>query len=281
MLVNNLAYWGCNQYIVQRALGADLPTARKGILFAAFLKLLVPLIVVIPGIAAFVLHQNGMFQQEMVDAAGTVKPDHAYPVLLNLLPMGLKGVAFAALTAAIVASLAGKANSISTIFTLDIYKLYIKPGASERHLIRVGRIAVWVSMLIAVLIAPQLKVLEQAYQFIQEYSSFITPGVFAIFFFGMFWKRATSAAALTTALLTIPLSTAFKFWLPEIPFLNRMGIAFLILSAVMIIISLTSKNKNNQGQIEIEMPSFNLSRSFIIGATIICGILAALYTAFW
>ncbi len=281
MWINNLNYWGCNQYIIQRTLGADLETARKGILFAAFLKLLVPLIVVIPGIAAFVLHQNGMFQQEMVDAAGTVKPDHAYPVLLNLLPMGLKGVAFAALTAAIVASLAGKANSISTIFTLDIYKLYVKPDASEKHLIRVGRIAVWVSMLIAVLIAPQLKVLEQAYQFIQEYSSFITPGVFAIFFFGMFWKRATSTAALTTALLTIPLSTAFKFWLPEIPFLNRMGIAFLILSAVMIIISLTSKNKNNQGQIEIEMPSFNLSRSFIVGATIICGILVALYIAFW
>lgn len=280
MWINNLAYWGCNQYIIQRTLGADLETGRKGILFAGFLKLLVPLIVVIPGIAAFVLYQNGMFQQEMVDATGTVKPDHAYPVLLNLLPVGLKGVAFAALTAAIVASLAGKANSISTIFTLDIYKLYIKPNASEKHLIRVGRAAVWIAMLIAVLIAPQLRVLEQAYQFIQEYSSFVTPGVFAIFFFGMFWKRATANAALITALLTIPLSTLFKFWLPEIPFLNRMGIVFIVLSVLMIAISLLSKKDQERG-VKIEVPAFSLSRAFIIGSIIICGILVALYSAFW
>jgi solute:Na+ symporter, SSS family len=129
MLVNNLAYWGCNQYIVQRALGADLKTARKGIIFAAFLKLLIPVIAVVPGITMFVLHKNGMFQQEMTDAAGTLKPDHAYPTLMNLLPAGLKGVAFAALTAAIVASLAGKSNSISTIFSLDIYKKYFNKEA--------------------------------------------------------------------------------------------------------------------------------------------------------
>ncbi|MBX2925142.1 MAG: sodium/sugar symporter [Chitinophagaceae bacterium] len=281
MWINNLAYWGCNQYIIQRTLGADLNTARKGILFAAFLKLLVPLIVVIPGIAAYVLHQNGMFQKEMVDAAGIVKPDRAYPVLLDLLPGGLKGVAFAALTAAIVASLAGKANSISTIFTLDIYKLYFNPKASEKHLIRVGRLAVWVSMLIAALIAPQLRVLEQAYQFIQEYSSFITPGVLAIFVFGMFWKKATSNAALITALLTIPLSTLFKFWIPEVPFLNRMGFVFLVLCAVMIVVSLLTPRKETTEAMRIELPSFSLSRSFIIGATIICGILVALYSVFW
>jgi len=132
MLVNNLAYWGCNQYIVQRALGADLKTARKGILFAAFLKLLVPVIAVLPGITMYVLHQKGMFVQEMSDA-GVVKPDHAYPTLMNLLPAGLKGVAFAALTAAIVASLAGKANSISTIFSLDIYQKYFNKKASEKN----------------------------------------------------------------------------------------------------------------------------------------------------
>ena len=279
MWINNLAYWGCNQYIIQRTLGADLNTARKGILFAAFLKLLVPLIVVIPGIAAFVLHQHGMFQQEMMDGT-TLKPDRAYPVLLDLLPTGLKGVAFAALTAAIVASLAGKANSISTIFTLDIYKPYMKPGASEKHLIRVGRAAIWVSMLIAVLIAPQLKALDQAYQFIQEYSSFVTPGVLAIFFFGMFWKRATSNAALISALLTIPLSTLFKFWIPDVPFLNRMGFVFLVLCAVMVVVSLLSKYDRNAPS-KIELPEFNLSRSFILGATIICGILVALYMAFW
>lgn len=279
MWINNLAYWGCNQYIIQRTLGADLKTARKGILFAAFLKLLVPLIVVIPGIAAFVLHQHGMFQQEMLQN-GVIKPDKAYPVLLDLLPTGLKGVAFAALTAAIVASLAGKANSISTIFTLDIYKPYFKPHATEKHLIRVGRAAIWVSMLIAVLIAPQLKALDQAYQFIQEYSSFVTPGVFAIFFFGMFWKRATSNAALISALLTIPLSTLFKFWIPEVPFLNRMGIVFLVLCAVMIVVSLLSPYDKN-APAKIDLPPFTLNKGFIIGATIICGILVALYTAFW
>src|SRR5215217_1732460 len=142
MLINNLAYWGCNQYIVQRALGADLHTARKGIIFAAFLKLLIPVIAVLPGITMYVLHNNGMFQQEMADAAGTIKPDHAYPTLMNLLPAGLKGVAFAALTAAIVASLAGKANSISTIFSLDIYRKYINKDASEKKMVNVGRWAV-------------------------------------------------------------------------------------------------------------------------------------------
>ncbi len=279
MWINNLAYWGCNQYIIQRTLGADLNTARKGILFAAFLKLLVPLIVVVPGIAAYVLHQNGMFQTEMVDAAGIVKPDKAYPVLLNLLPIGLKGVAFAALTAAIVASLAGKANSISTIFTLDIYKLYINKNASEKHLIRIGRWAVWISMLIAALIAPQLRVLSQAYQFIQEYSSFVSPGVLVIFVFGLFWKKATGNAALITAIITIPLSVLFKFWIPEVPFLNRMGIAFIILSVIMVVLSLVDR-KSKQAE-PLAMPSFSVSRGFMLLALIICGILGALYAAFW
>lgn len=282
MWINNLAYFGCNQYIIQRSLGADLTTARKGILFAALLKLLIPIIVVIPGIAAFVLYQNGMFQKEMMDAAGVVKPDHAYPVLLNLLPAGLKGMAFAALTAAIVASLAGKANSISTIFTLDIYKQYINPKASEEKLVKTGRITIWVAMIIGVLIAPQLRVLEQAYQFIQEYSSFITPGVFAIFIFGMFWKRTTSTAALTAALLTIPLSTLGKAYFEDVPFLDRMGIIFLILSAIIVAISLADpKSKNNPKGLEIDAEMFKPGRSFVVGSILICGVLAALYTIFW
>ncbi|SEJ48307.1 solute:Na+ symporter, SSS family [Dyadobacter sp. SG02] len=281
MWINNLAYFGCNQYIIQRSLGANLPTARKGILFAALLKLLIPIIVVIPGIAAFVLYQNGMFQQEML-AGNVVKPDHAYPVLLNLLPAGLKGMAFAALTAAIVASLAGKANSISTIFTLDIYKQYIAPHATERQLVRIGRYTIYVAMGIGVLIAPQLRVLDQAYQFIQEYSSFITPGVFAIFILGMFWKRTTSAAALSAALLTIPLSTAGKFMYPEIPFLDRMGYIFLILCAVIAAISLADpKSKDNPKSLKIDASMFQPGRSFVIGSVLICGVLAALYTIFW
>lgn len=282
MWVNNLNYWGCNQYIIQRTLGASLPVARKGILFAAGLKLIIPIIVVLPGIAAYVLFQNGMFQTEMLDTNGVVKPDHAYPVLLDLLPSGLKGMAFAALTAAIVASLAGKANSISTIFTLDIYKEYIKPDASEKHLIRVGRVAIWVAMGIAAIIAPQLRVLEQAYQFIQEYSSFITPGVFAIFLLGFFWKRTTGNAALVAALLTIPLSTAFKFWYSEIPFLDRMGIIFLVLVAVIILVTLADpKSKNNPKGLEIEASMFKVSTGFMICSILICGILGALYTVFW
>lgn len=225
MLINNLAYWGCNQYIVQRALGADLKTARKGILFAAFLKLLIPVIAVLPGITMYVLHQNGEFQKEMADAAGVIKPDHAYPTLMNLLPAGLKGVAFAALTAAVVASLAGKANSISTIFSLDIYKKYFNKEASERKLVLTGRWAVIISMLIAALVTPALKSLDQAYQFIQEYVGFISPGVLAIFLLGMFWKKTTAPAALVGAIITIPVSTVLKFlpvWtngaFPDYPF---------------------------------------------------------------
>jgi SSS family solute:Na+ symporter len=287
--INNLNYWGCNQYIVQRALGADLKTGRSGLLFAAFLKMLIPVIVVIPGICAYVLYQHGYFHKEMMDASGTVKPDHAYPVLMNLLPTGLKGLAFAALTAAIVASLAGKCNSIATIFTLDIYKKFINQGASERKMVSVGRWSIIVASLIAIVIAPALRSFDQVYQFIQEYVGFISPGVFAIFLLGFFWKRTTSRAALTAALLTIPLSTLFKF-LPEvsrgnieaIPFLNRMSWVFCIIIAVMIVITLADpKSKNNPQGLEIDTKMFKVSPSFMVASVIICGILAALYTVFW
>ncbi len=289
MWINNLNYWGCNQYIVQRALGADLKTARNGILFAAFLKLLIPIIAVLPGIAMFVLHQEGMFQQEMMDETGVVKPDHAYPILMNLLPVGLKGVAFAALTAAIVASLAGKANSISTIFSLDIYKKYIHKNASERSLVRTGRWAVIISMVIAGLVAPALKTLDQAYQFIQEYVGFISPGVLAIFLLGLFWRKTTSAAALTGALLTIPVSTILKFLpvltngaFPDYPFLDRMSITFVLIMVVMITMSLAKPEKDkDKVPIEINKAMFKVTPGFTIGSIIILGILAALYIIFW
>ena len=289
MLINNLAYWGCNQYIVQRALGADLKTARKGILFAAFLKLLIPVIAVLPGIAMYVMHKNGMFQAEMADAAGIVKPDHAYPTLMNLLPAGLKGVAFAALTAAIVASLAGKANSISTIFSLDIYKKYFNKEASERKLVLTGRWAVIISMVIAAIVAPALKSLDQAYQFIQEYVGFFSPGVLAIFLLGLFWKKTTAAAGLAGALLTVPISTVLKFlpvWtngaVPDYPFLDRMTITFFAIVIIMIVISLAKpKSANDTHVIEMDRSMFKVTPGFIIGSFIICGILAALYTVFW
>ncbi|HEY2348164.1 MAG TPA: sodium/solute symporter [Puia sp.] len=288
MWINNLAYWGCNQYIIQRALGANLKTARSGLLFAAFLKLLVPLIVVLPGITMFVLHKNGMFQQEMMPN-GVVKPDHAYPTLMNLLPAGLKGVAFAALTAAVVASLAGKANSISTIFSLDIYKKFFNKNASEKQLVGIGKWVVIVAMSIAALIAPALKNLDQAYQFIQEYVGFISPGVLAIFMMGFFWKRTTATAALTGSLLTIPVSTILKFlpvWtngeFPDYPFLDRMTITFLIIVLIMIGISLSKPAASQVSHtIIVDKKDFRVSFSFVLGSVIIMGILAGLYTAFW
>jgi solute:Na+ symporter, SSS family len=289
MWINNLSYWGCNQYIIQRALGANLKTARSGLLFAAFLKLLVPVIVVIPGITMFVMHQNGMFHQEMLSADGVLKPDHSYPTLMNLLPDGLKGLAFAALTAAIVASLAGKANSISTIFSLDIYRKYFKKDATERQLVLTGRYSVVIAMILAMIVAPALKNLDQAYQFIQEYVGFISPGVLAIFLLGFFWKRTNARAALTAALLTIPLSTVLKFlpvWthgaFPDYPFLDRMSIVFVILVLIMIGISLADPlSKKNPKALKIDAGMFRSSPGFLVGAAIIIGILSALYTVFW
>jgi len=304
MWIVNLNYWGCNQYITQRALGADLPTARNGILFAAFLKLLMPVIVVLPGIAAYVLYQDGMFQTDMM-AGGELNPDRAYPVLLNLLPQGLKGLAFAALTAAIVASLAGKANSISTIFTLDIYKKFFKPDADEKHLVSTGRLAVVVSMIIAIIISPMLGIDKKGgFEFIQEYTGFLSPGIFAIFILGFFWKRTTARAALTAAVITFPLALLLKALptmmdlsflssfglsavhpdsgLYEIPFIDRMGITFVVDVVLMVLISLTDpKGKDNPKGLEIDATMFKPHNSFAIGAVIVCGILSALYIIFW
>ncbi len=289
MWINNLNYWGCNQYITQRALGANLTTARRGILFAAFLKLLVPVIAVLPGIVMFVLHQNGLFQTEMADGNGATKPDHAYPTLMNLLPAGLKGVAFAALTAAIVASLAGKANSISTIFSLDIYKKYFNKNATEKQTVSTGKWAVIVAMLVAALVAPALRSLDQAYQFIQEYVGFISPGVLAVFLLGFCWKRTTAAAALTGTLLTIPVSTLLKFlpsWshgvFPDYPFLDRMSITFIFIVLAMILISLLWPSKETaKHTIVVDRSMFRVTPGFMIGSVIVLGILAALYTVFW
>lgn len=289
MWINNLNYWGCNQYIIQRTLGANLKTARNGILFAAFLKLLIPVIAVIPGIAVFVLYRDGLFQSEMIDAAGIVKPDHAYPTLLNLLPSGVKGLAFAALTAAIVASLAGKANSIATIFALDTYKKFLYKKARDKDMVRAGRWTVLVSVALASAVAPALKSLDQAYQFIQEYVGFISPGVLAIFLFGFFWKRATAAAALTAALLTIPLSALLKFlpsWthgvFPDYPFLDRMTIVFVLLVVLMVVISLArGKQKRPEAVIVVDTSMFRSSAGFITWSVLILGILTALYTVFW
>jgi SSS family solute:Na+ symporter len=303
MLIINLNYWGCNQYITQRALGADLKTARSGILFAAFLKILMPIIVVLPGIAAYVLYQNGGFQTEMLQD-GSVNPDRAYPVLLNLLPVGLKGLSFAALTAAIVASLAGKANSIATIFTLDVYKNKINTEATDKKLISIGKITIAIALLVAVLVAPFLGIDKKGgFQYIQEYTGFVSPGVFAMFILGFFWKKTTSNAALFAIIGGFILSILFKFMpgvvdvsflnglgfsvpnaegIYEIPFVDRMGFVFLICVIVMYFISVyETKNGVVTNGLEIEKSMFKMSPGFTVGALIITGILIALYTVFW
>jgi SSS family solute:Na+ symporter len=281
MWIANLNYWGFNQYITQRALGANLKTARAGLLFAAYLKLLMPVIVVLPGIAAYLLYREGVFTGEMV-VDGNVRPDKAYPVLLNLLPVGLKGLSFAALTAAIVASLAGKANSISTIFTLDIYKKFFNREASEANQVRTGRIAIWVAMLIGVIVAPALSNFGQAFQFIQDFTGLISPGVVAIFALGFFWKRATGNAALAAAIATIPTGLLLERIFVGMPFLHRMGWVFFILVGLMVIVSmLDKKGRANVRSIEFDPADFKTGKAFTIGMLLVLGILAALYIVFW
>lgn len=302
MWIVNLNYWGCNQYITQRALGADLKTARTGLLFAAFLKLLMPVIVVLPGIAAYVLYQNGAFQSEMM-LNGEIVQDNAYPTMLNLLGPGLKGLAFAALTAAVVASLAGKANSIATIFALDIYKKKINPEADEKKLVNVGKIAVVLSLIIGVVIAPFMGIDKKGgFEFIQEYTGFVSPGIFAMFILGFFWKKTTSNAALFATVGGFVFSVFFKF-LPkiadmaflepygfaakvdgvyEIPFLDRMGFVFAICILGMWIIStIDNKRGVKPHGLEIDRSMFKLHPAFAVGALLVGGILTALYTIFW
>lgn len=301
--IANLNYWGCNQYITQRALGADLKTARNGLLFAGFLKLIMPVIVVLPGIAAYVMHQQGYFQTELLQD-GEVNPDRAYPVLLNLLPVGLKGLSFAALTAAVVASLAGKANSIATIFTLDIYKKKINTEAGEQKMVNIGRISIVAAMILAMIVAPFMGIDKKGgFQYIQEYTGFVSPGVFAMFFLGFFWKKTSSNAALFATIGGFVLSIIFKFmpnyvdlsWLAssgyavangegvfEIPFLDRMGIVFLICLVGMYFISMNDIRKGVQTKgLEVDRSMFKLHPAFVVGVLILFGIIAALYTILW
>ncbi|MGI4763427.1 MAG: sodium/sugar symporter [Janthinobacterium lividum] len=304
----NLNYWGCNQYITQRALGADLPTARGGLLFAAFLKMLMPVIVVLPGIAAFVLYKENVFGANEFGQGADLNPDRAYPVLLNILPVGLKGLSFAALTAAVVASLAGKANSIATIFTLDIYKKVLNVDASEKKMVAVGKISVVVAMLLGILIAPHLGIDKKGgFQFIQEYTGFVSPGIFAMFILGFFWKKTTSNAALFATIGGFAASVFLKF-LPKyvnleslaqfgfsaistdpkdngayvIPFLDRMGFVFVFCIVGMVLISLIEGHgRTNPKGLEIDSSMFRPNRSFAIGSAIVLVIITCLYTAFW
>jgi SSS family solute:Na+ symporter len=282
--VNNLNYFGCNQYITQRALGADLKTARNGLLFASGLKMLMPFIVVLPGLAAYVLFQenadpaivNGITQN------GIVKPDNAYPVLLNILPTGLKGLAFAALTAAIVASLAGKANSISTIYVLDIHQKFFDKNMSEKQTVRTGRIAILVSFALALLISPLLANFGQAFEYIQVYTGYISPGILSIFLLGFFWKKTTANSALVSAILSIVLSSLIAYVWPEFPFMNRMGVVFWICALVMIAISLVeSKGKESSNAFVVNKDWFKVTPEFRYGTIAIIAVFCIIYYIFW
>ena len=286
MWIVNLNYWGCNQYITQRALGADLDTARKGLLFAAFLKLLMPVIVTLPGIAAYALYQKGGFQQEMLDATGQFNQDRAYPVLLNLLPAGLKGLSFAALTAAVVASLAGKANSISTIFTLDVFKPYFAKDMSEKQLVWVGRIVIIIAMILAIVVSPFMGIDKKGgFQFIQEMTGLLSPGIFAAFIMGFFWKRTNSAGAFFAIVGGFLIALAMhNNWLPgtdwtQMPFLDRMGWVFVICIAVMFILGFVLPDEKKG--LEIDASMFKTTQGFAIGATIVVVTLICLYAYFW
>jgi SSS family solute:Na+ symporter len=304
MWIVNLNYWGCNQYITQRALGADLPTARKGLLFAAFLKLLMPVIVVLPGIAAYALDKSGALGDAM-HVGGEVNPDRAYPILLGLLPSGLKGIAFAALTAAVVASLAGKANSIATIFTLDIYTKLFNKTASEQRMVWVGRVSVVVAMALAVLIAPLLGIDKKGgFQYIQEYTGFVSPGILAMFLLGFFWKRTTSGAAMfatfgglagSIVLKFLPTMMDLSFLAPigfskanaagvyEIPFLDRMFIVFWVVVAGMVVISKLAQPAAGTAprHLQIDRTLFRVDGAFAFGSVVICVLLASIYSSWW
>lgn len=294
----NLNYWGCNQYITQRALGADLQTARTGILFAGLLKLMMPVIVMLPGIAAYVLYKNGHLPQ----LEGGSK-DGAYSAILSFLPSGLKGLSIAALTAAIVASLAGKANSISTIFTLDIFKKYIKPDADEKKLVWTGRVTILIAMIVSVLFTwnDTLGIGgEGGFTFIQKYTGFISPGVFAMFMLGMFWKRTTGAAAIAGVICGFVLSVFFNNYAPallghetilytaypngkggfEIPFLINMGWSFFFTTVLMVLISLGGPKVNPKAFI-FDKDMFKVSKSVIVLIVVILLLLTALYVRFW
>ena len=302
--VAHLNYWGCNQYITQRALGADLKTARTGILFAAFLKLMMPILVVIPGIAAYVLYQNGGLQTQMM-TNGVLNQDNAYSAVVGFLPVGLKGLSMAALTAAIVASLAGKANSISTIYSLDIYKKYINKDASDKKIVTTGRVIIVLSLLIAIIInwKDTLGIGGKGgFEFIQKYTGYISPAIFPVFLLGFFWKKATSKAAITGIFLGVVLSIVFDKFLPgwmgndtllytayptasgsfEIPYLIQMGWVFCFTTLAIIVVSLLDvKGQKHENEITEDQGQFKLSNAHLAMAMLVLGVVIALYIKFW
>jgi SSS family solute:Na+ symporter len=302
--VANLYYWGFNQYIIQRTLAAkSLRESQKGIAMAAFLKILIPVLVVVPGIVAYMLNSgpDGVVTTQSVEPsflndAGSIANDRAYPWLIRqFIPVGLKGLVLAALAAAIVSSVASMVNSTSTIFTMDIYKQYFNKNASDKQTVSVGRITAAVALLIAVILAPLLGSLPQVFQFIQEYTGIVSPGILAIFLLGLFWKKTTNNAALWGALSSIPVALYFKTgnkgWFtgtsmeslfPNIPWMNQMAYTFLIVAFIMMVISwLETHGTDDKKAIHIKKDMFKTSPAFNISAFVIFIIVALLYAVFW
>lgn len=291
MWIANLYYWGFNQYIIQRTLAAkSLKEAQRGIAFAAFLKLIIPLIVVIPGIVAFVMYAQPEgtaiidgAREAFTKANGGVNYDKAYPWLIStFIPTGLKGIVVAALTAAIISSLASMLNSTATIFTMDIYKPYFAKNRSEKRLVTVGRITAATALLIALFIAPFLKSLPQVFQYIQEYTGLVSPGILAVAMLGLFWKKVTTRGAIWGAILSIPIALVLKMPIMELPFMDQMMYTFVITIAIVSMISLSSNDADDDPKgFNLTAKLFSTDKAFNIASYLVCLILALLYTIFW
>ena len=290
-------YWGFNQYIIQRTLAAkSLKESQKGILLAALLKLVIPIIVVIPGIAAYVMVNDPSILASLGEAGlqnlpGLNQADKAYPWLLQFLPTGLKGIAFAALAAAIVSSLASMLNSTSTIFTMDIYKQYINKNASDKATVNMGRLSAGVALIIACIMAPLLGGIDQAFQFIQEYTGIVSPGILAVFMLGLFWKKTTNKAAIVGALVSIPIAMYFKVspkgwatnsFFVDVPWMDQMGYTALLTMVVIVVLSLLqNKGADDHKGIPIQKDFFKTSPLFNVGAFVVMIILVVIYALFW
>lgn len=289
--VANLYYWGFNQYIIQRAFAAkSLPEAQKGLAFAAFLKLLIPFIVVIPGIVAYVMYTEGNFGavEALTKANGALNNDNAYPWLISsFVPTGLKGLVIAALAAAIVSSLASMLNSASTIYTMDIYKPYIAPKVKEKtgkdvSLVLVGQISAGLFLVIACLIAPLLGSVGQMFQYIQEYTGLVSPGILALFLLGLFWKKTTNKGAITGVVLSIPIALALKFFPIDMPFIDQMFYTCLLTMAIIVMVSLcTCEKEDDVRAISLTADMFQTKRDFHIATYAICVLLVVIYAVFW
>jgi SSS family solute:Na+ symporter len=301
MWIANLYYWGFNQYIIQRTLAAkSLEESQKGILFAAGLKMIIPLIVVIPGIAAYVIVNDPVLlgslgESGLSNIPSSGEADKAYPWLMQFLPTGLKGVAVAALAAAIVSSLASMLNSTATIFTMDIYKQLINKNASETKTVNIGRLSAFIALIIGTIMAPLLGGIDQAFQFIQEYTGIVSPGILSVFILGLFWKKTSNKGAIYGALISIPIAMFFKVgpkeWMansifegffPTLPFLDQMGLTAILSMVVIVLVSIKeNKEKDDIKCIPLEKGIFDTAAIYNIGSFSLMILLAGLYAFFW